>query len=240
MKTTEEIIRRAVCLLLFTDRCWLEEEILDGIHHSLDEREEQRKKIKKWLIDKDYYGFLSKKEKMVIDNPVIERNNIMILAEANDYECIEPLLWSVGLVPELSSYNYFVTDDLHPPLKIGRNHSLKDVVNVCKPISSELIEKNREMAMLWYWRCLECRNHSHKTTNYLEAIGNVFGDKYVDYLQNYSGFSKRTNDFMVNGKKVSSLSNKKIAELTVYSEKRFYAFEWMRSDYDWENVDLVC
>ena len=81
MKTTEEIIRRAVCLLLFTDRCWLEEEILDGIHHSLDEREEQRKKIKKWLIDKDYYGFLSKKEKMVIDNPVIERNNIMILAE---------------------------------------------------------------------------------------------------------------------------------------------------------------
>lgn len=210
MKNTEEIIRRAVCLLCFSDRCFLEKDIIDGIQHTLDEREEQRKLIRKWLIEKNYYDYLSKKEKMIIDLPVVERKNIMVLAEANDYECIEPLLWSVGLVPELSSYDYYVVEDLHPILKIGRDHSLKEIVDSCKPLSSDLIETKRELAMLWYQQSLECHNHSNDINS----------------------------DLRVKGKKLSTLSNKKLAELTMYSKKRFHAFEWMCSNDDWKNVNL--
>ena len=63
MKSKEEILRRAVCLLCFADRCSLESEYADGIRHTLKERETQRQLICKWLHDKGYYEFLTDDEK---------------------------------------------------------------------------------------------------------------------------------------------------------------------------------
>ena len=47
-------------------------------------------------------------------------------------------------------------------------------------------------------------------------------------------------DFIVKGKTVAELSDMEIAKLEVIAERRFYAFEWLCSDDDWDNVDLIC
>ena len=240
MKKKEEILRRAVCLLLFADRCSLEDKIFDGIRRSLEERETQRKTIIKWLELKDYYCDLTEKEKRIIETPVVRKTNNEALFFHNDYECIEPLLWSLGLIDRLSTYDEFVLDNLHIPLKISRNHTLVSLKKCCKDVSSDLVQKHREIAMLWYWRCIICRNYYSKNINLLEVIKNIFGEQYIKYLQTYEQFDNNKGDFIVKGKKVDELNDMELKKLEVIAERRFYAFEWLCTDDDWDNVDLVC
>ena len=47
-------------------------------------------------------------------------------------------------------------------------------------------------------------------------------------------------DFVVRGKTIPSLSNLELQRLEIIAERRFYAFEWLCSDEEWDNVDLVC
>ena len=63
MKNKDEVLKRTVCLLLFADGCALEDKIFDGTRRSLEERETQRKTIIKWLQLKEYYIYLTIKEK---------------------------------------------------------------------------------------------------------------------------------------------------------------------------------
>lgn len=240
MRKVEEILRRAVCLLTFADRCALEEKVTNGVSHTLHEREQQRKSILKWLIEKDYYDNLTLNEKEAMETPVNSKVNKKIYDHENDYECIEPLLWSIGLINELHNYNEFILDDLHIPLKINRNHSLFGLKNQCKEVKGDILQTHRELSMLWYWRCLECRNSSSDDMNYLYIIRNTFGEMYSKILENYKYFDINRRDFVVKGKTVAELNNLEIAKLEVIAERRFYAFEWLCTDDDWDNVDLIC
>lgn len=240
MKEKEEVLRRAVCLLTFADRCSLEEKIFDGVRRSLEERETQRKTIIKWLEIKKYYEYLSEKEKRIFGTPITVKINKEALCLQNDYECIEPMLWSLGLVKELSSYDEFVLNDFHPVLKIGKNHSLESLVESCKNVPIAIVKNYRELSMLWYWRCLECRNNSSNAINILEAIRDIFGEEYIKLLQTYNYFDGNKCDFVIKGKIVAKLSDLEIEKLSIISERRFYAFEWLLADDEWDNVDLVC
>lgn len=240
MKNKDEIMKRAVCLLLFADRCALEDNIFDGIRRSLEERENQRKTIIQWLQLKQYYGYLTIKEKEIIETPVIKKINMKARLCHNDYECIEPLLWSLGLVDTLHNYDGFVLDNLHTPLIIGAKHSIDILDKSCNCRPVDIIEKYREISMLWYWRCLELRRDMSKKIDCLNAIRNIFGDEYIKMLIDYEYFDNNKGDFIVKGKPVDSLSDQEITMLEVIAERRFYAFEWLCSDADWDNVDLVC
>ena len=158
----------------------------------------------------------------------------------NDYECIEPLLWSLGLVDKLSNYDEFVLDNLHEPLKIGENHTLNALAECCQIVPVATVQKYRELSMLWYWRCLECRNKSSKGINTLEAIRDIFGEDYIKMLQAYDYFDNNKCDFVVKGKIVAKLSDLEIEKLSIIAERRFYAFEWLCTDDEWDNVNLVC
>jgi len=240
MKSEDEVLKRAVCLLLFADRCALEDKIFDGIRRSLEERETQRKTIIKWLQLKEYYIYLTEKEKRIIETPVIRVTNEEARLYHNDYECIEPLLWSLGLVDKLHNYDEFVLDNLHTPLRIGPKHTIEMLTEVCICHSTDIIEKKREIAMLWYWRCLECRNTSPKIINYKNTIRDIFGEEHIKILENYEYFDTNRCDFVVKGKTVAELNDLEIAKLEVIAERRFYAFEWLCTDDDWDNVDLIC
>lgn len=240
MKEKEEILRRIMCLLVYTDRCVLESEVIEGIRHPLKEREDHRKEMAEWLKWKGYYSSFTAKEKRIMETPVTARTNQEILYNYLDYECIEPLLWSVGLKSRLSNYNDYVMADLHPPMKIGPDHTLKGVADSCKVVPTGEIEKKREIAMLWYWRCLEARNANAKNINYKDAVAKTFGETHAALLEGDSGFDKNNGDFVVRGKKVSELSGAEIGKLEVLSERRFYAFEWLCSEEDWDKVDLIC
>jgi len=240
VKEREEVIKRIICLLCYTDRCILERPVIDGIQRSLKEREDQRKIISEWLKWKGYYSNLTAKEKQIMETPVTGIMNSAVLSNYRDYECIEPLLWSVGLRGRLAGYGNYVLADLHPPIQIGPDHSLKNVANSCKDVPVSEIEKKSTIAMLWYWRCLEERHPNTKNIDFKEAVTKTFGESYASLLKSYSGFDNNKCDFVVNGKKVSELNSMEKARLEDLSERRFYAFEWLFSEETWDNVDLIC
>ena len=150
------------------------------------------------------------------------------------------MLWSLGLVNELSSYDNFVLYDFHPFLRFGKNHSIDLLLDDCYMISYTRIEDNRELSMLWYWRCLECKSNLLKSIDVKSAIHDIFGEKYIQLLTVCSQFNDAINDFMINGRKVKELSYSEIEKLTIISERRYYAFEWLSTDAEWDNIDLVC
>jgi hypothetical protein len=240
MKSKDEVLKRAVCLLLFADRCALEKKILDGIRRSLKEREEQRKIIIKWAHLKEYYNYFTEKEKRIIETPVVRATNNEALLCHNDFECIEPLSWSLGLIDKLHNYDEFVLDNMHTPLEIGPNHTIEMLAESCICRPADVIEKRREIAMLWYWRCLECRGTSSDKINYKIAIKDIFGEEYIKILEDYEYFDMNKGDFVVKGRTVAELSDYETAKLEVIAERRFYAFEWLCTDDDWDSVDLVC
>lgn len=240
MKSKEEILKRVVILLAFSDRCALEKNMIDGVRRTLNEREMQRQAIVNWLMRMGYWDSVSEKEKQVFDREITDKVNADVLVLQNNYECIEPMLWSLGLVSELSDYNKFVLRDFHPVLKFGKNHSIKSLLESCCIVSDAQMKSYRELSMLWYWRCLECRNGLSRTTDIKEAIYTVFGEKYIQLLHTYNQFDSIANDFVINTKKVIELNNEEIEKLTIISERRFYAFEWLATDAEWDNVDLIC
>ena len=84
------------------------------------------------------------------------------------------------------------------------------------------------------------RSNYSKSVNYTEAIKNVFGDKELDCLKGYKAFNNDKGDFFVRSKRVANLDEIEIARLEVIAERRFYAFEWLCSDENWGEIDLVC
>lgn len=240
MKNREDIIRRAICLICYTDRCFLEDTVFDGIRRSLKEREDQRQIIIKWLKEKKYYDYLTQSEKQIVETPVVKQTNNRVRSFANDFECIEPLIWCLGLIDHLSDYNNFVLDNLHFPLQIGPMHTLESLSKCCRCVSVDTLNIHREIATLWYWRCLEARSNYSKSVNYTEAIKNVFGESELNCLNGYKAFNFDKGDFFVRSKRVANLSETELVRLEVIAERRFYAFEWLCSDENWGEIDLVC
>ena len=119
-------------------------------------------------------------------------------------------------------------------------HSLEKLASSCKNISEKEIEDHRELSMLWYWRCLEFRNSNSDSLDYYEAIQSIFGSSHVQLLDSYDHFSKETHNFIYNKKSLKKLSDYDKLKLTTIAEKRFYAFEWIFSQDNWDDVDLVC
>lgn len=240
MKSKEEILKRAIILLAFADRYALEKKVIDGVRRSQNERERQRQAIVDWLLHMGYYDSVSEKEKQVLNSIISNKPNEDILFLQNNYECLEPMLWSLGLVNELSSYDQLVLQDFHPVLRFGKNHSIKSLLESCHMLSIAKIKDYRELSMLWYWRCLESRNGVSKSTDIKRAICNIFGEQYVLLLNTYNQFDNVANDFIFNGKKVIELNDGEIEKLSIISERRFYAFEWLSTNAEWDNVDLIC
>lgn len=240
MKSKEEILKRAIILLALSDRCALEKNVIDGVRRSLDEREIQRKTIVDWLMRMGYYDSISEKERQVFDRAITDKADEDILFLQNNYECLEPMLLSLGLVRELSGYDQYVLQDFHLVLGFGKNHSFKSLLENCRMVSNAQVNDCRELAMLWYWRCLECRNGLSGITDIKKAINNIFGERYIQLLDTYNQFDNAENDFIVSGKKITELNDKEIERLSVIAERRFYAFEWLTTDTEWDNVDLSC
>lgn len=240
MKSKEEILKRAVILLAFSDRCALEKRIVGGVVRTLNEKETQRQAIVDWLMRMGYYDSVFEKEKQVFNRTITDKTDGDILCMQNDYECLEPMLWSLGLVGELSSYDKFVLHDFHPILRFGKAHSFESLLESCCMVTGAKIKECREISMLWYWRCLEYRNGLSSSTDIKKAIYNIFGEKYIQLLHAYNQFDNATNDFIIKDKRVVELNDEEISKLSIISERRFYSFEWMLTDADWDNVDLSC
>lgn len=235
LKCEGDIIKRAVVLLSFSDRCALEKSIINGRKYTLSDREKQRKSIILWLQRMNYGDSISKEENTIFEERV-DLKSIEILRLQSNYECLEPLLWSLGLIEKLSEYDDYVLTDFHPILEIGKSHSFEKLLDKVHLINEDIIQKQREISMLWYWRCIEGK----KRKNYLELIQRVFGFDYGELIKDYDYFDVVQGDFCVHGKPFYQLSNSEIRKITIIAERRCYAYEWLCTNSEWDEVCLVC
>ena len=221
-------------MLCLSDRCAIEDEYADGKLRLLDEREEQRKRIVKWLKAKDYYDFLSEKEKAIMNIPLSEKKNEEIFSMSRNYEFIEPMIWAVGLTREISDYRDYSATNFHFFLKIGPDHTQELLDKSSSMWHDEVIEKQRKIAELWYWRALEHKKGLLKKGEVPAAIDKKFGEAYTGLLDSYKWFDCRKGDFLVGRKTVADLNEQETDRLCDIAMKRSYALEWICSDDEWE------
>ena len=235
MRNTEDIIIRSIVLYCFIDRCWLETSKIAGTVHSLDEREKQRKTIYNWLNRVDYAKYLSPNEKSVFEIEISKRTKRKILVNVNQYEALEPLLWSVGLIKELSSYDDWVTEDFHDILNIGANHNLSSIVKNSKTRDTKDIEAAYLIAKIWYWRMCKYTVATAEKTIY-KYIAKSLGADTAKNAVRLGLFSRFSTDLKIDGKPIRTLNAQDYIKLQSIAYWRFYALMWLTSEYDWDLI----
>lgn len=154
------------------------------------------------------------------------------------YECIEPCVWSLGLVPNLHGYDNFVLDDFHPVLEIGMEHSLEKLLQKCNLINPKELKLQNEVSMLWYWRMIEIHNPVFDEKPIDDIITSVFGKQYDVIIERLRTAQYMKNDFMIKDTVVKRLSNAEINKLLIITMWRYHAFEWITGTDEWDKVEL--
>ena len=239
MKKNEEILNRAIQLLCLSDRSALEKNKVNGINYGYKSRENQRKLIQNWLIKNSLFDSCSLRERNYLCAKIGDVNKDDTTYFQLQYECIEPLLWILGLVNETSNYDDFVLTDFHINLRIAnfdKEEILKDIKTNQR--SSNHINQKRQISMLWYWRIIEINNNIFASRTAEELIISVFGVNYKPIVKEMKKLRLLNDDFIVNGNDIKSLSSSIKYKIKVISELRYHSFEWVFSDADWEEVEL--
>lgn len=237
MKKVKEIMARAIILICLSDRCALEEELIEGKRYTLSEREKQREAIRNWL---DYMGYLNyaiKKEKDFLNKSLGTSDKKEVLQFQVQYEAVEPCLWSLGLVNQLSGYEQFVLEDFHPILQIGLGHSYEKVIQKCKLREKEEIELQTEAAMLWHWRAREAYNPIFTEEGIGTIIKRVFGKHYLEILSKVECVDVDEKDFVLKNSMFADLNDKEKSIVEVISLWRHHAFEWILGIDSWDEVE---
>lgn len=238
MKNEKDIIARAVILLCISDRCALEKSTICGRTYSKSQRENQRVLIYNWLKNKGYVVYMTEVEIQLFEKEIGIGNKDEILSIQFQYEAIEPCLWYLGLIRELSSYDQFVLTDFHPVLCVGPHHDIGKILESCKlRESQELLLKN-EIAMLWHWRTKEWGNPIFRTRKTKDIVYSIFGCKYDAVLENIQQLSKNQEDFLINGIYFKELLEKEILQIGSIAKWRHHAFEWIVGNDPWDKVEL--
>lgn len=238
MKTVQEIIGRIVALMTYTDMCALESAMASGINESLETRQQHKKAIYKWLINNDYSRCLTTKEKAMFEREISNTPNISILKNTNQYEAIQPLLWCVGLIDNLSDYNGFVEDEFYELIGIGGKHNYREVISKCVMRDSKQINIAYVNSMIWYWRAWMCPGFDYSEESLQDVIRNTYGLACLDAIKTKSVVSNRTIDLKYKNKRINNLTEYEKNSLKEISKWRLYAFRWALSDVSWDNVVL--
>lgn len=239
MKNLDEIIGRTECLLCIVDRCGIENEYSDGIYHSWFEREKQRGVIFNWMKDNDYVKYMTETEKSlfkkIVGNPFLKR----VFQEKHfEREAIEPLLWSLGIVKRLTSYDRYVLTDFHKTLNVHVPDTHKVMLEKAVLRSEEEITFQDDIAMLWHWRAIEGRNPIFKKESIKDMLLDIFGEYYKDAINKILSRQKKKQDFMIGDKYVYELNSTEVSHLFMRTKWRYHAFEWLLTDDAWDDVQL--
>lgn len=239
MKSNKEILSRAINLLCLSDRCGLEKKCLNGIKYSVTSRENQRKLIISWLKKNDLYNSMSLNEQHFIETKVGKLDIKEINYYQFQYECIQPLLWILGLINEVSNYDNFVIDDFHLTLKINDFNQVK-ILNEIESKKRNIKQMNtkRLISMLWFWRLIEINNNAFRIKSAEDIIVSVFGKDFKQIVEEMKNLGLMRKDFIVNDTELTQLPTDIINRLKVISQFRYHSFEWVFSDVSWEEVEL--
>ncbi|MCL2677755.1 MAG: DUF4272 domain-containing protein, partial [Clostridiales bacterium] len=238
MKTACEIFKRSAILVAFQDRCVIEQSVCAGISYTLEQREKQRLRLYSWIEREGLASHLTALERSIFETKMEKRQRNEILKHHVHHEAVEPLLWAVGLVPKLSSYNGFVKNEFHEAIKLDGKTSMESVAQSCKLKSPEELSLRYEIAMLWYWRAIEKKVRNLEKRSIREIIPEIFGEDYKKIVDIALKECKGKDDFVVFGKNFNELTKQEMGLVRVIAEWRYHAFAWMLGDEAWDEVEL--
>lgn len=235
MKSVEDIIKRSVALLSFCDRCAHEEEYLEGRFYSLEMRENQRKIVYDWIVRIGYDSYLTDIENELFQKPVSVDKDTYITSKSVLYECLEPLLWSIGLEKKISNYDNLVLKDFHSTLMIGRYYDLNKLMQKAKLVDIEEIKRQRDIAMLWNWRA---KTFGLQLTQDIDnVISKTFNEDLIK-ITKIKLTKESPKDFIALNKPYHLLANNEVAQLEQIALWRQHALEWILSEEEWDNVPI--
>ena len=235
MKDNKKRIGRAIVLLLLSDRCALEKEVIGGVKYSIAERECQRGKIYRWLVENGYNLFASKDEMLIFEQSVSVSSDLSGYQVV--HEGLEPILWSLGLIKKLSSYDSYVLSDFHPILEIGKFHNIDNIVKKINPLTEKEIEIQKDVSLLWNWRSRMGKNEIFLEKNAEDIIIDTFGHEFGKALKKIDFAKESPKDFKVNLKPFNQLTDNELLPIKELALWRHHSFEWMLSSKEWQDVE---
>lgn len=237
MRSTKEILARAIIVDTTSQRSQLEEEGGYGCA-TVAEQEEIRRRMCALLKTNGYDVYMTEGEKAFMDTPARQARWEQTCSFSFQAEGIRPLLWAIGLVDGLLGYDGFDMEYYDDILMIGAmDHNTESILSLCKPRTEQEIFAQCEIAMMWHWRAIEARGEKPWKRNIEEVLTRIFGEEYRPLLQTMSKSKGRYADFLVRGKPVSQLKGRMRDDLELIAGWRQHAFEWLlREDEDWDEI----
>lgn len=234
MKNKEEIIKRAEIVLCVSDRCYLER---SSKEHSFKERCEQRLVIADWLEANGLYEYMENRDKLLFEKKV---GNIFYRNIFNEnkfqHEALEPLLWSLGLIPRMTSYSQYSLTDFHVMMCTNVPNTIDEMMKKTVMKSEEDIEFRRKIAMLWHWRAIEGTNQIFKHESIGDILLQIFGDEYKKAINYIMKNQTNKQDFCFHDKPIYKFDDFFIRHLYKRTLWRYHAFQWIVSCEDWYDV----
>jgi hypothetical protein len=160
-----------------------------------------------------------------------------ILSHQVTYEGLEPILWSIGLVKELSPYDSFVLTDFHLVLEIGKNHSLDSLVNKVNPLLEKEVEIQKDISVLWHWRSRSGISDVFIERDSIDVINDTFGSKYNDAIKRIKFAEEHPKDFNIKSRRFNKLNDSELRMVNQITLWRHHSFEWILAEEEWQEVD---
>lgn len=155
MKIKLEIIKRSCILECLHDRGSLESNLIDNKKYSLKIREKQRSVIYSFLLGIVHKNDMTDSEIKFFETK-IGKTPVEICEDFYiQLESLKVLIWSLDILKDLDSYDFFRDDVYCDDLEFGDKNPIKKLIgkSTLRPIREIHIQK--EISMIWHWRCIE-------------------------------------------------------------------------------------
>jgi hypothetical protein len=195
----------------------------------------ERQAWRGWLEDQGLTALATDDEMRLLGSDRLGKEEADVCERALD--AIVPLAWSTGLSDDVSittSLDLAALADLlpMPPERI-------------EPFLDQLVMRDedeialeRERAEIWNWR-LAAESIRRKARGLaLQEIEEAIGEVVLEAAISFALDEADTEDFLVDGVPVSRLDSDRLDSLTVTSEERLRAFNWLCGLTEWDAVHV--
>jgi hypothetical protein len=234
MKSSLEIMDRALVCILVSDRAWLESVNPLSRVHPVEEREQRRIIYDQVIDDRGLRSMLTQRESAWFKTSVDAMPRDQVREAFFEYSCIGTLLWCAGVVSMLPLRLDGDPTDYHPILVEHRMPGAAPSPEYVARAVSEVSDAC-EMAAIWHWRCKEASLSGNRTVNVARAIVELFGEDYVRLLREMP-INERSGDLEVEGKAFGEVHGTKLADFCLDIRWRHHAFEWVLNEETWEHT----
>ena len=236
MKSLSEICGRALSLQLYDDRCTLE---YPSGGYPLKQREEDRQKLLKILVDCNLAKYLTKQEWDDFNKPILRKMDKDLYYRGRVHDEIHILFWIV----RLQNRNILNGKLYKKYVALVMNSSLDVLCAKCKLRKTKDLEMKKNIYKIWCWRL---KRPIHQPIDEIKnKILDTFGKEIKPALKKIKFTKGKNIDFRVafcplnkqylyNSWFLSLLDFRTISY--DYYDRRYPVFEWVLSDMSWEEA----